>query len=98
MPQLQLSLAPLSLTIPAQENKRQSPGQQEQVTTLEESMKQLEIGIQSGTLSFHFEVFKFGLEGNVILYGKENNNPPASVFDATWIYFLPLSCMEVFSV
>lgn len=26
--------------------------------TLEESMRQLERGVQSGTLSFHFEVFK----------------------------------------
>uniref|UniRef100_A0A3B5N011 protein-tyrosine-phosphatase n=1 Tax=Xiphophorus couchianus TaxID=32473 RepID=A0A3B5N011_9TELE len=50
-----LSFAALSLTIPAQENKPQSPGQLERVTTLEESMKQLERGIQSGTLSFHFE-------------------------------------------
>ncbi|XP_047216559.1 tyrosine-protein phosphatase non-receptor type 3 isoform X2 [Girardinichthys multiradiatus] len=55
MPQLQLSFAALSLTIPAQENKPQSPGQLERVTTLGESMKQLERGIQSGTLSFHFE-------------------------------------------
>ncbi|XP_014885205.1 tyrosine-protein phosphatase non-receptor type 3 [Poecilia latipinna] len=55
MPQLQLSFAALSLTIPPQENKPQSPGQLERVTTLEESMKQLERGIQSGTLSFHFE-------------------------------------------
>uniref|UniRef100_A0A087YGR2 protein-tyrosine-phosphatase n=1 Tax=Poecilia formosa TaxID=48698 RepID=A0A087YGR2_POEFO len=47
--------AALSLTIPPQENKPQSPGQLERVTTLEESMKQLERGIQSGTLSFHFE-------------------------------------------
>ncbi|XP_043973136.1 tyrosine-protein phosphatase non-receptor type 3 isoform X2 [Gambusia affinis] len=55
MPQLQLSFAALSLTIPPQENKPQSPGQLERVSTLEESMKQLERGIQSGTLSFHFE-------------------------------------------
>ncbi|XP_047210281.1 tyrosine-protein phosphatase non-receptor type 3-like [Girardinichthys multiradiatus] len=55
MPQLQLSFDALSLTIPAQENKPQSPGQMEQVTTLGESMKQLEREIQSGTLSFHFE-------------------------------------------
>ncbi|XP_015226231.1 PREDICTED: tyrosine-protein phosphatase non-receptor type 3 isoform X2 [Cyprinodon variegatus] len=55
MPQLQLSFAALSLTIPAQENKPQSPGQLDRAATLEESMKQLERGIQSGTLSFHFE-------------------------------------------
>ncbi|XP_035989563.1 tyrosine-protein phosphatase non-receptor type 3 [Fundulus heteroclitus] len=55
MPQLQLSLAALSLTIPAQESKPQSPGQPERVATLEESMTRLERGIQSGTLSFHFE-------------------------------------------
>lgn len=44
----------LSLTSQSQE-KPQSPGQSERVTTLEESMRQLERGIQSGTLSFHFE-------------------------------------------
>uniref|UniRef100_A0A3Q2PIQ1 protein-tyrosine-phosphatase n=1 Tax=Fundulus heteroclitus TaxID=8078 RepID=A0A3Q2PIQ1_FUNHE len=33
----------------------QSPGQPERVATLEESMTRLERGIQSGTLSFHFE-------------------------------------------
>uniref|UniRef100_A0A674EIJ4 protein-tyrosine-phosphatase n=1 Tax=Salmo trutta TaxID=8032 RepID=A0A674EIJ4_SALTR len=31
------------------------PGQSEQAQTLEESMKQLERGIQTGTLTFHFE-------------------------------------------
>uniref|UniRef100_A0A8C7XKM0 protein-tyrosine-phosphatase n=1 Tax=Oryzias sinensis TaxID=183150 RepID=A0A8C7XKM0_9TELE len=35
--------------------KPQSPGQSERVKTLEESMRQLERGIQSGTLCFHFE-------------------------------------------
>ncbi|XP_013871096.1 tyrosine-protein phosphatase non-receptor type 3 [Austrofundulus limnaeus] len=54
VPSLQLPPA-LTLTIQPQENKPQSPGLSEQVATLEESMKQLERGIQSGTLCFHFE-------------------------------------------
>ncbi|XP_071772897.2 tyrosine-protein phosphatase non-receptor type 3 isoform X1 [Centroberyx gerrardi] len=45
----------LSLSSQSQADKPQSPGQSERVTTLEESMRQLERGIQSGTLSFHFE-------------------------------------------
>ncbi|XP_076009789.1 tyrosine-protein phosphatase non-receptor type 3 isoform X2 [Genypterus blacodes] len=45
----------LTLTCQSPEDKPQSPGQSEQVTTLEESMRQLERGIQSGTLCFHFE-------------------------------------------
>ncbi|XP_019949005.2 tyrosine-protein phosphatase non-receptor type 3 [Paralichthys olivaceus] len=45
----------LTLTGPSQGDKVQSPGPSEQVTTLEESMRQLERGIQSGTLCFHFE-------------------------------------------
>ncbi|KAM6909905.1 tyrosine-protein phosphatase non-receptor type 3 isoform 1-T2 [Xenentodon cancila] len=43
----------LTLNIQSQENK--SPGQWERVTTLEESMRLMERGIQSGTLCFHFE-------------------------------------------
>uniref|UniRef100_A0A672GAR3 Protein tyrosine phosphatase non-receptor type 3 n=1 Tax=Salarias fasciatus TaxID=181472 RepID=A0A672GAR3_SALFA len=53
-PLLQLPPA-LTLTIQSQEDKPQSPGRSEQVTTLEESMRQLERQIQSGTLCFHFE-------------------------------------------
>uniref|UniRef100_A0A8C7XJL3 protein-tyrosine-phosphatase n=1 Tax=Oryzias sinensis TaxID=183150 RepID=A0A8C7XJL3_9TELE len=45
----------LTLTIPSHDSKPQSPGQSERVKTLEESMRQLERGIQSGTLCFHFE-------------------------------------------
>lgn len=56
-PLLQLPPA-LTLTGPPQGDKPQSPSQSERVTTLEESMRQLERGIQSGTLCFHFEVFK----------------------------------------
>lgn len=52
-PLLQLPPA-LKLTIQSQGDKL-SPGQSERVTTLEESMRQLERGIQSGTLCFHFE-------------------------------------------
>ncbi|XP_047455382.1 tyrosine-protein phosphatase non-receptor type 3 [Mugil cephalus] len=57
-PLLQLPPA-LTLTVQTQEDKRlspgHSPGHSERVTTLEESMRQLERGIQSGTLCFHFE-------------------------------------------
>ncbi|XP_041843632.1 tyrosine-protein phosphatase non-receptor type 3 isoform X2 [Melanotaenia boesemani] len=53
-PLLQL-LPTLTLTDQSQEKNPQSPGQSEQVKTLEESMRQLEKGIQSGTLCFHFE-------------------------------------------
>ncbi|XP_071325241.1 tyrosine-protein phosphatase non-receptor type 3 isoform X2 [Trachinotus anak] len=53
-PLLQLPPA-LTLTSQSQGDKVQSPGQSERVTTLEESMRQLERGIQSGTLCFHFE-------------------------------------------
>ncbi|XP_028327604.1 tyrosine-protein phosphatase non-receptor type 3 isoform X1 [Gouania willdenowi] len=53
-PLLQLP-PPLMIPIQSQEDKPQSPGQTQQVTTLEESMKQLERQIQSGTLCFHFE-------------------------------------------
>ncbi|XP_008297754.1 tyrosine-protein phosphatase non-receptor type 3 isoform X2 [Stegastes partitus] len=53
-PLLQLPPA-LTLNIQSQEEKPRSPGQTERVATLEESMRQLERGIQSGTLSFHFE-------------------------------------------
>ncbi|XP_039974056.1 tyrosine-protein phosphatase non-receptor type 3 [Xiphias gladius] len=53
-PLLQLPPA-LTLTGQSQGDKAQSPGKSERVTTLEESMRQLERGIQSGTLSFHFE-------------------------------------------
>uniref|UniRef100_A0A8C9X1P6 protein-tyrosine-phosphatase n=1 Tax=Sander lucioperca TaxID=283035 RepID=A0A8C9X1P6_SANLU len=52
-PLLQLPSA-LTLTSQSQGDKP-SPGQLERVTTLEESMRQLERGIQSGTLCFHFE-------------------------------------------
>ncbi|XP_068998949.1 tyrosine-protein phosphatase non-receptor type 3 isoform X1 [Embiotoca jacksoni] len=54
LPLLQLPPA-LTLTIQSQEDKPQSAGQSEWVTTLEESMRQLERGIQSGTMCFHFE-------------------------------------------
>lgn len=53
-PLLQLPPA-LTLTSQSQGDKPQSPGHSERVTTLEESMRQLERGIQSGTLCFHFE-------------------------------------------
>ncbi|KAG7242025.1 hypothetical protein INR49_024070 [Caranx melampygus] len=53
-PLLQLPPA-LTLTGQSQGDKVHSPGQSERVTTLEESMRQLERGIQSGTLCFHFE-------------------------------------------
>ncbi|XP_070767375.1 tyrosine-protein phosphatase non-receptor type 3 [Enoplosus armatus] len=53
-PLLQLPPA-LTLTSQSQGEKPQSSGQSERVTTLEESMRQLERGIQSGTLCFHFE-------------------------------------------
>uniref|UniRef100_A0A8C5B7V9 protein-tyrosine-phosphatase n=1 Tax=Gadus morhua TaxID=8049 RepID=A0A8C5B7V9_GADMO len=36
-------------------DKPSSPGQAERASTLEDSMRQLERGLQSGTLSFHFE-------------------------------------------
>ncbi|XP_056142402.1 tyrosine-protein phosphatase non-receptor type 3 isoform X2 [Lampris incognitus] len=45
----------LSLAGQSQGDKPQSLGQSEWVSTLEESMRQLERGIQSGTLCFHFE-------------------------------------------
>lgn len=53
---IQLQPPTLTLNIQSQENK--SPGYSERVTTLEESIRSLERGIQSGTLCFHFEVFK----------------------------------------
>ncbi|XP_030014144.1 tyrosine-protein phosphatase non-receptor type 3 isoform X3 [Sphaeramia orbicularis] len=53
-PLLQLPPA-LTLTGQSQGDKQQSPGQSGRVTTLEESMRQLERSIQSGTLCFHFE-------------------------------------------
>ncbi|KAK5892382.1 hypothetical protein CesoFtcFv8_012767 [Champsocephalus esox] len=52
-PLLQLPPA-LTLTCQSQ-GGRPSPSPSERVTTLEESMRQLERGIQSGTLCFHFE-------------------------------------------
>ncbi|XP_029308225.1 tyrosine-protein phosphatase non-receptor type 3 [Cottoperca gobio] len=52
-PLLQLPPA-LTLTVQSQGDKP-SPSPSERVTTLEESMRQLERGIQSGTLCFHFE-------------------------------------------
>ncbi|XP_068180510.1 tyrosine-protein phosphatase non-receptor type 3 isoform X2 [Antennarius striatus] len=45
----------LTLTDQLQGEKMQLSSQSEQVTTLEESVRQLERGIQSGTLCFHFE-------------------------------------------
>uniref|UniRef100_A0A8P4GNF2 protein-tyrosine-phosphatase n=1 Tax=Dicentrarchus labrax TaxID=13489 RepID=A0A8P4GNF2_DICLA len=52
-PLLQL---PPALTLTGQsQGSPQSSGQSERVTTLEESVRQLERGIQSGTLCFHFE-------------------------------------------
>ncbi|XP_034466453.1 tyrosine-protein phosphatase non-receptor type 3 isoform X1 [Hippoglossus hippoglossus] len=54
LPLLQLPPA-LTLTGQSPGDKVQSPGPSERVTTLEESMRQLERGIQSGTLCFHFE-------------------------------------------
>ncbi|XP_037130150.1 tyrosine-protein phosphatase non-receptor type 3 isoform X1 [Syngnathus acus] len=45
----------LTLTGQSQTDGSQSPGQSERVTTLDESMRQVERGIQSGTLCFHFE-------------------------------------------
>ncbi|KAK7886774.1 hypothetical protein WMY93_026395 [Mugilogobius chulae] len=54
LPQLQLPPT-LTLTGLSQGNKPHSPVQSEAVTTLEESMRQLERAIQSGTLCFHFE-------------------------------------------
>ncbi|XP_056902411.1 tyrosine-protein phosphatase non-receptor type 3 isoform X2 [Takifugu flavidus] len=53
-PLLQL---PSALTLPDQSvtERPRSSGSLEKVVTLEESMRQLERGVQSGTLSFHFE-------------------------------------------
>ncbi|CAL9705775.1 unnamed protein product [Knipowitschia caucasica] len=51
LPQLQLPV----LTLATPGDKSMSPIQSEPVTTLEESMRQLERGIQSGTLCFHFD-------------------------------------------
>ncbi|XP_037309067.2 tyrosine-protein phosphatase non-receptor type 3 isoform X1 [Pungitius pungitius] len=52
-PLLQL---PPTLTLTGQsQGDKLSTGQSERVTTVEESMRQLERGIQSGTLCFHFE-------------------------------------------
>ncbi|XP_057690075.1 tyrosine-protein phosphatase non-receptor type 3 isoform X1 [Corythoichthys intestinalis] len=45
----------LTLTSQSQGESQKSPGQSERVTTLDESMRQMEKGIQSGTLCFHFE-------------------------------------------
>ncbi|CAL8256857.1 unnamed protein product [Boreogadus saida] len=45
----------LSLTGQSESDKPSSPGQAERASTLEDSMRQLERGLQSGTLSFHFE-------------------------------------------
>ncbi|XP_042175287.1 tyrosine-protein phosphatase non-receptor type 3-like isoform X7 [Oncorhynchus tshawytscha] len=45
----------LSLTGQSHSDPLLLPGQSEQGQTLEESMKQLERGIQTGTLTFHFE-------------------------------------------
>lgn len=53
-PLLQL---PSALTFSDQSEQPLSSGPSERVMTLEESMRQLERGIQSGTLCFHFEVF-----------------------------------------
>lgn len=53
-PLLQLPSA-LTLTGQSQGDKSPSSGQSERVTTLEESLRQLDRGIQSGTLCFHFE-------------------------------------------
>lgn len=53
-PLLQL---PSALTFSDQSEQSLSSGPSERVVTLEESMRQLERGIQSGTLCFHFEVF-----------------------------------------
>ncbi|CAJ1062205.1 tyrosine-protein phosphatase non-receptor type 3 [Xyrichtys novacula] len=51
-----LQLPPtLTLTGISQGDKSPSSTQSERVTTLEDSMRQLERGIQSGTLCFHFE-------------------------------------------
>lgn len=52
------SLPTLTLNIQPQEEKPRSPGPSERPPTLEESMRQLERGIQTGSLCFHFEVFK----------------------------------------
>lgn len=55
-PLLQL---PSALTLPDQSatERPRSIGSMEKVVTLEDSMRRLERGVQSGTLSFHFEVF-----------------------------------------
>ncbi|CAL8247196.1 unnamed protein product [Lota lota] len=45
----------LSLTGQSESDKPPSPGQAKRASTLEDSMRQLERGLQSGTLSFHFE-------------------------------------------
>ncbi|XP_053743192.1 tyrosine-protein phosphatase non-receptor type 3 isoform X1 [Synchiropus splendidus] len=55
-PAVLLQLPPaLTLNTQLQGDKPHSPSQSEQVITLEESMKQLDRGIQSGTHCFHFE-------------------------------------------
>ncbi|CAI5662396.1 unnamed protein product [Oreochromis niloticus] len=54
-PPLLHSLPTLTLNIQPQEEKPRSPGLSERPPTLEESMRQLERGIQTGSLCFHFE-------------------------------------------
>ncbi|XP_030606564.1 tyrosine-protein phosphatase non-receptor type 3 isoform X2 [Archocentrus centrarchus] len=49
------SLPTLTLNIQPQEDKPRSPGPSERPPTLEESMRDLERGIQTGSLCFHFE-------------------------------------------
>ncbi|XP_039475610.1 tyrosine-protein phosphatase non-receptor type 3 isoform X2 [Oreochromis aureus] len=54
-PPLLHSLPTLTLNIQPQEEKPRSPGLSERPPTLEESMRQLERGIQTSSLCFHFE-------------------------------------------
>lgn len=64
-----LQLPPaLSLTDQSQGDQPQSSSPSERVMTLDESMRQLERGTQSGTLCFHFEVFKNQAENSLFVF------------------------------
>lgn len=70
-PLLQL---PSALTFSDQSEQSLSSGPSERVVTLEDSMRQLERGIQSGTLCFHFEVFNTQTGANQVANLHLNSN------------------------
>lgn len=78
-PLLQLP-STLKLTDHPQGDQPPSSSPTERVMTLEESMRQLERGIQSGTLCFHFEVFKIQTRA------KTKNKRVKLVFKSLSIY------------